>query len=297
MHTAFDEIDLDVALPVGEHALAIHAANGSAPAGPGQRIGRDCVRVGHDPLVIRACHGTAHNLDTVGGNLSIQGGAGQDTGQIYDVLDKGSGQYTVNFLGVTKPFFSLNSLGVEDLTLNVHGTGSTVKIEGTPAIMTRVNGGGGNDQFLLSPTAQNLSQFGGGLVLRGNGGSDHVHLYDKNSAHPADEFLVTGNSVSRDHFGDLSYDGMENITLNLGNAANKVELFGTKATTKVTIKGNGGNDVFNITDAPKSAVVLDGGAGMDVMKWSTGDAPSDPDSGFNLIDKISIEQTQFPIRF
>ena len=200
----------------------------------------------------------------------------------------------MSFLGVSKPFFSLSSLGVEDLTLNVHGTGSTVKIEGTPAIMTRANGGGGNDQFLLSPTAQNLSQFGGGLVLRGNGGSDHVRLYDKNSAHPADEFLVTGATVSRDHFGGLSYEGMENITLNLGNAANKVELHGTKATTAVTINGNGGNDVFNITDAPKSAVVLDGGAAVDVMQWNTGDLASDPDSGFNLINRISIEQTQFP---
>jgi hypothetical protein len=235
------------------------------------------------------------DLDAIGGNLNIQGGTGEDTATVNDGQDTGYGQYTVGSFGVTKFGFWFGTLGVEDMTLNVHKTGSTVRIDGTPAMMTRINGGAGNDQFLVSPTAQKLSQLGGGLVLDGNGGSDHVRLYDQNSAHAADEFLVTGNSVARTNFGDLSYTGMEHLTLNLGNAANNVRLHGTSVGTAVTIKGNGGNDVFDVTDAPKSAVVLDGGAGFDVLEWNTGDALSAPDSGFDLITRISIEQTKLPL--
>jgi hypothetical protein len=235
------------------------------------------------------------DLDAIGGNLSIQGGTGHDTAELNDGQDNGFGQYTVVSTGVSKFGFSFSVLGVDDLTLNVHKTGSSVKIDGTPAMMTRVNGGSGNDQFLISPTAQKLSILGGGLVLNGKGGSDHVRLYDQNSAHPADEFTVTGNAVIRDNFGDLSYTGMEHLTLNLGNAANDVRLHGTSAGTAMTIKGNGGNDDFTITDAPKSAVVLDGGAGFDVMEWATGVLASNPASGYDLISRVSIEQTKFPI--
>src|SRR5262245_21915463 len=235
------------------------------------------------------------DLDAIGGSLNVQGGTGADTGVLHDEDDDGFGQYTLSSVAVNKFGFSFGTLGIEDLTLNVHGTGSTVSIDGTPAMMTRVNGGAGNDQFLLSPTAKNLAQLGGGLVLDGKGGSDHVRLYDQNSAVPGAEFTVTGAAVTRTNFGDLAYEGMENLTLNLGNAANNVTLHGTKATTDVTIYGNGGNDKFTVTDAPKSDVLLDGGAGFDVMEWATGDAVGDPGSGYDLITQVSIEQTQFPV--
>jgi hypothetical protein len=237
------------------------------------------------------------DLDAIGGSLNIQGGTGADTGVLHDETDAGSGQYTVGAFGVNKLGFSFGTLGVEDLTLNVHFAGSTVRIDGTPAALTRVNGGAGNDQFLLAPTAQDLAQLGGGMILDGKGGSDHVRLYDQNSAVATEEFTVTGNSVARDDFGDLSYEGMENLTLNLGNGANKVRLHGTSAGTAVTIHAGGGNDTFDVTDAPKSAVLLDGGAGFDVLKWDTGVAASDPSSGFALITRVSVERTDFPIQF
>ncbi|HKB00881.1 MAG TPA: hypothetical protein VKD90_01620, partial [Gemmataceae bacterium] len=246
--------------------------------------GADSFQIGHG------------DLDTIGGALNIQGGTGADTAVLDDTDDVAFGQYTLTSTGVSKFGFSFGTLGVEDLTLKVHGTGSTVSIDGTPAIMTRVNGGAGNDQFLLSPTAKNLFQLGGGLVLDGKGGNDHVRLYDQNSAVPAAEFTVTGNAVTRNNFGDLSYTGMENLTLNLGNGANNVRLHGTSAGTAVNIYGNGGNDTFDVTDAPKSPVLLNGGAGFDVLEWNTGVAAGDANSGFAFITKVSIEQTQFPIQ-
>ncbi|HEX3146693.1 MAG TPA: hypothetical protein VHR66_01240 [Gemmataceae bacterium] len=236
-----------------------------------------------------------NDLDAIGGNLSLDGGSGRNSVTFNDQSDTGYGQYTVGSYGVSKAYFQASMLHFDNMFLNLHNTGSTVRIDGTPATLNTITGGDGNDQFLLSPTAQNLAQLGGGLILDGKRGMDHVRLYDKNSTDAADELTVTGSTVVRDHFGDLSYDNMENLTLNLGDAANKVDLHGTSAATKVTINGNGGKDIFNVTDAPKSEVLLNGGAGFDIMQWNTGVKPSDLDSGFDLIARVSIEQTDLPL--
>ena len=269
----------------GADDFRVFSTPGSTQAHLAGNAGADVFRVG------------AGDLDLIGGKLQIDGGSGRDSAVINDEDDTGYGQYTVTQFGVSKAYFQAGLFLVDDVSLFVHQTGSTVKVDGTPAPITRVTGGAGNDQFLLSPTAHDLARLSGGLILEGGRGNDHVRLYDRNSQVAGAEFTVTGDSVVRDDFGDLSYAGMESLTLNLGNGANKVRLHGTSAGTAVTLRGNGGNDTFNVVDAPKSAVLVDGGTGFDVLQWNTGVAPSAEGSGFDFLTRVSVENTQFPIQF
>jgi 6-phosphogluconolactonase (cycloisomerase 2 family) len=107
--------------------------------------------------------------------------------------------------------------------------------------------GAGNDQVTLAGAGNSLAAFGSQITINGGTGSDTLNVVDTGDT-TARSVAVTGTSIlgltPGNASGGFFYNGLEQVDLSLGTAADTVAVTGTSAAT--TINGGGGADSITV---------------------------------------------------
>ena len=97
---------------------------------------------------------------------------------------------------------------------------------------------------------------------------------DQHLATAGEVYQVSDQSIKTDK-AIVGLNGIKTVSMNLGSGNDTVNISSTAGLNSLTLKGNQGNDQFNVAFDPQSLTqfVLDGGAGTNGLKT---DAPSQP---------------------
>ncbi len=187
-------------------------------------------------------------------NDSLAGGAGNDTldgGTGADTLDGGTGSDTVTYAGAAAGVavnLAAGTGGDGDTLIsieNVVGSGFADTITGATAGGGALDGGGGNDIFILG---------GAGNTVIGGAGSDTVSYAGAGAGVAIDLASGTGGS------GD-SYSGVENA---IGSAY--ADTITGAAVSGARLDGGAGDDIIIIINGTNTTVV--GGSGSDTVSYA-----------------------------
>jgi hypothetical protein len=198
------------------------------------------------------------DVDSIGGDLVLHGGNGDDAAIVNDQNDLGNDTYTVTTNQVSKPNFLLLYDGLESLTLNAGADDNTININSTlPSTAVVVNAGAGNDTIHLSPLALHLGQIHGAVTVNGQAGKDKVIAHDEVFAlGAASPYTLARTKMDRAGFGGLTFATIERLQLNLGTGNDIVNVTEFNRDVLFALYGNEGADTFNVTILPS---VLDTG--------------------------------------
>jgi hypothetical protein len=152
--------------------------------------------------------------------------------------------------------------GVVSLTVNGGTAGDTFDILSTLAgVSTVLNGGLGNDAFLVTPTSQNLDAIAGALTLNGGGGTaDKVTVNDQGSA-ATHTYNLTGSSLGRSGAATIFYSLVESFLVNGGSGGNAFVLAALPTATAVTLSGGSGTNTLTGPNADTSWTISSAGGG------------------------------------
>ena len=152
------------------------------------------------------------------------------------------------------------------LTINGSSRGSTYAINGT-SMPTLLNAGAGNDKFVITPAFENLGHIAGTLSIEGGGGTDSVIVDDQDDT-GKDTYTITASSIQRTGSAEITYEGVNAVTINGGASENIVyNVDGTHAGTPVTINAGTGDNTFNVSPVDQN---LDNIAGQLIVSAATG---------------------------
>jgi hypothetical protein len=166
----------------------------------------------------------------------------------YDALSGRSrvaraGYAAIDFAGIS--FAAQITAGSGDDTFNIEGK--------DPACFLVIWGGGGNNTFNVSPTAQNLDGVRGALAIFGTGpgttgGSATLTINDQ--ADPIDRgWRLTRGGVTLTTVVGIGYQDVKQVTVNAGGGNNSFNVEGLTATIPVTVNAGTG------TTAVKGGVI------------------------------------------
>jgi hypothetical protein len=212
--------------------------------------GTDTVTLGSNA---RSLNGTLVNFF---GPVNVSNTSGHTTLIVDDSGDsKGHGVIITNnsISGLSPAAIGYTGGQVSSLTIDgptAATAGSVYRIESTAAgTATSVNGGAGNDGFIITPSSQNFGAIAGALTVNGGGGTNLLTIHDlKDPA--ADTYTIAVGSVQRTGSAGLTYSGIQSLIIGGGLVGNTFNINSTASGTPVFIGGGGGNDLFNI--APSS---------------------------------------------
>jgi hypothetical protein len=207
----------------------------------------------------------SHNLDNLGADVVINGGAGSDSLDVWDDYSTSSNSYEVGSNYVYRSFgATAGYFGVENVGLYAGNGNDGIAVVATSfGTTTTVDGGGGNDLFGITAPSGNLGALAGALTVGGGLGNDSVALYDTADAND-DGYTITYGSVTRSGVLPISYDSMEALAVNAGSGNNYVAVVSTAAGTATTVNGGDGNEVVDANLAGLGgALTVNGGAGGD----------------------------------
>jgi hypothetical protein len=248
---------------------------------------------------------TSHFLNNIQGNLTLNGGLGVDTLNVFDQNDGGNATYTLTAGSVTRAGTALISYGGVHLInfvninggsgndiYNVNGTESfyattldtgsgqdTVNVQatgGSGGTLT-VDLGNGTDTINVTPTSRSLNNIQGNLTLNTPffHGVDTLNVFDQNDGNN-DTYTLTAGSVTRTGSALISYGGLfslfnvVNINGGSGNAIYNVN--GTMVGAATTLDTGSGQDTVNVRATGGSSGKLavntttgNGGGGADVV--------------------------------
>jgi hypothetical protein len=192
-------------------------------------------------------------LDDLRGPLTVHGtgvtGLGGDDG-----ANPAGHTYTFTATGMTRDGIApVTFTGVASVQM-VAGTGNdAVNVVGVPAGgLLHFYGGGGANTFTVSPTAHNLDDLPGILLLSGSGpgpdgGTAALTVNDQANAAPSDWHLENGTLV-RQHRD--------------GAAVTRIDY---RDVSTLTLNGGGGNVFTDAGTAGSNRIVLNGGAGANTL--------------------------------
>ncbi len=147
--------------------------------------------------------------------------------------------------------FAARSVGVGDNTFNIESLANN--------LITRIYGGGGRDDFHVSPLAQNLHNLSGILDLHGEfpgGGTGNASLTVNDQGHTAARNWVFE-------------PGALVAFPSAGSAAGLIQIY-FSVFNSVVANGGGGGDTFNVVGtAAGTPVTVNGGGGTDTLDYST----------------------------
>ncbi len=231
--------------------------------------------------------GGTHDLDSIGGHVTVNGGGGfGDTILLQDDLDGGADEYVVegSFGGgdITKTTFDLHYSSAESIVLNANNHDNDIRVESLGVLTSLdVYANGGDDDILLSPTALNLGTLDWYMDVDGGDGFDEMFLYDQNSG-VTGPYWVTDSNASRQGWLGTDYVDLERLSWQLNAEANTFNVLSTQPGTNMYVNGRQGDDVFNVT-APSSYVTLFGSSGVDTLNYTATDGNDEIELGGNLI--------------
>ena len=244
--------------------------------------GNDAVRVGPGATV-----------DGIAGLLIVNGGdAGSDTLQVDDLGTIGpetafltsSRIWGLGMPGSSEASNGITYGGIEALTLRLGVRADTVNVRSTASGATTTIFTGGtatanvvNVSSTAALTNGDLDSIAGTLVIVGESGADTVNAYDADAITATGFVSATrvwglGMPGSSATAGGISYSGLEQLNLSLGQRADTTNVRGTASGTVTTIfTGSGSANVVNVSsDAPAASGNVDTLAGQLVVNGQSG---------------------------
>jgi Ca2+-binding RTX toxin-like protein len=218
---------------------------------------------GNDTMRISFIDG---NLDTIDGNVILNGNGGSDTLSVWDDLVAFTDTYTITATTLSRPFAALMTYQtMEGVSLNAQSGNNIVHVQSTAAATPlTVNANGGNDTINVG--TGNLDSLPGAVAVNGGAGTDNVNVQD-HTANFSDTYSISSTLVDRNIFGGMNYATVEGLILNAQPGSNMFNISSTSASTSTMINAGNGNDIFNVgggnMDAIDGTLTLNGQAGSD----------------------------------
>ncbi len=209
-------------------------------------IGADLVYLGSTATPSGATGGL---LSGIQGQVVLQGG-NADTVVLDDSGDSVAQTATLTTSQITGMGMgagaSVQFGSMASLQLQLGSGADNLSITGA-ASNVDIDMGGGNDQVRLAGTDDTLAGFASQLSISGGQGNDSLSVVDTADT-VARTVTVTATGIlgltPGNASGGFFYDGLEQVGLSLGTAADTVTVSGTSAAT--TISGGGGADAFSV---------------------------------------------------
>ncbi|MDZ4782073.1 MAG: serine hydrolase [Planctomycetia bacterium] len=280
--------------------------------------GNDVVRVGQ----------TAANLQLVDG-LFIDGQTGTDSIELFDsnkvIGDDFFGQYDVEATSVTRyvtggfvinpnpPKYTVDFAGMENLALTTTDGADRIRVHGTTSGEVIIHGGAGSDILTTTPSTQNMERVRD-LSFFGEAGVDGIVINDQQNPYShktlSREYDVSASQVARTMAGrvtplavDVSYNSVENLTLNTGDQGDHIDVANTTS-GEVVIHAGPGNDFVNASTTSQNMesvndLIVDGGAGNDTLNILDANNPYDlgPGGGVYAVTTDAVSRFDEHILF
>jgi hypothetical protein len=265
----------------GSHSLTINGGTGS-------------VAVNLSP--------TARNLDTLGGNVTLNGSStGFTTLTLNDQAHPVGNFFVLNASLVSLPqtrfisFNQINALIINGGTGTV-AIGNTFNVQSTAAnTAVTIHAGGRNDTINVGNAANTLDDIHGPLTVDGQAGTDTLNVNDQGSTTPH-LYSVTSTRVIRAPGGPtIDYSNIEILNFHPGvtilpppGNGNTVDVESTDANTAVEVDAGGditvnvGNDQTGLDDLQGPVLVLANGGTEDMV-------------GLNVNDQITADGQQYSL--
>jgi hypothetical protein len=275
----------------GLKALTLNTGSAAAPANPWSFINVSSTAAGTATTVNAGSSyqvqvgGGVGRLDGVLGPVTVNGlgydalnivDNGGSTGYVYTLsYDALSGRSRVARAG----YSAIDFAGISFAAQILAGSGDdTFNIEGKdPACYLSIWGGGGNNTFNVSPTAQNLDGVRGAIAIQGTGpgttgGSATLTINDQ--ADPIDRgWRLTRGGVALTTVVGISYQDVNQVTVNAGGGNNSFNVEGLTSTTPVTINAGTSTTAVNVggignTLDPLAGSLIVHGAGVTTVNFN-----------------------------
>lgn len=216
---------------------------------------------------------TSDNLDFISAALTIQGNTDpgntdNDTLVLHDTANVFADTYQITNMTLDRDVIqTMNYNGLETIQIDSGSGGAVFNVTSLLSITTlNLNTGGGNDSVNIGAGTLNADLVDGNINLFGQGGTNDVLIWHDESNTSTATYTVTSSSLTRTGAGTVTYGTIEVIVIEGGSGTDIIEVTSTAATTRVTARGNGGNDQFqlaygNLNTLP-ALVHVEGGAGV-----------------------------------
>jgi hypothetical protein len=208
---------------------------------------------------------TAQFLDNILGDVTFKGGSGgTDVLDAFDQLDTFNDTYTETSSYVQRTFSARLNYSAVDQVYVYSGTANvTHQVQSTAAGVTMtITGSTGNDAVQIAPTARNLGNIAGNLVVNGAGGVNSLTVDDQSNP-AASTWTVTGSTVSRTGSATITYSSMSaGVIINGrsggGGGTETYNIVGTSTNNPVTINAGTGNHAFVVSPAAQNLDAIQG---------------------------------------
>src|SRR5205085_281893 len=137
-------------------------------------------------------------------------------------------------------------------------------------VSTTINLNSGDDTMWMANGSGNVAALAGAVTVNGGGDVDNLVLFDSAST-DGDDTTINSSSVIQPGMALLSWgNGVENLYIDGAQGNNNFFLDSSNASTQVSVKGGGGNDVMFISNvthnlASTGAAIFDGQAGANSL--------------------------------
>ena len=266
----------------GSNWVAILAANGTVIVNEGS--GTDVVELGSNAAATPRGVDTGGNVNGIAGGVTVAGGSGSDSLYLDETGDSSS---TGNDGTLTSSTITGLGLGAgitytaQELVSLALGGGSTEFAVESTSTQTTVDTGAGNDTVDVSSDGKlglgTLSGLSAPLTIDGQGGTDTLNISDF-----ADAAVGSGRLTSSAFTGfgiaGIGYAGFEAVNVQLGKAADTLDVVSTYLQATTTIRAGPGGDTVNVSS---DSGLLSGIAGHLVVdgQSGTGDVLNVSDAG------------------
>ncbi len=235
---------------------------------------------------------TAHNLDDIRGDVTVNGGsAGFSSLTLNDQAFSTGNDFFVSASVISRGFtpaaFRFNQIN----TLIINGSTGTVAIGNTFDVQSiaantavTIHAGGRDDTITVGNAANTLDDIRGPLTVDGQAGTDTLNINDQGSTTPH-LYSVTSTRVIRAPGGPtINYSNIERLNFHSGRTilpppgnGNTVDVESTDANTAVEIAAGGditvnvGNDQTGLDDLQGPVLVLAQGDPEDMVGLNVND--------------------------
>ncbi len=262
---------------------------------------------GDDTLNVAAA---SNDFDTfISGVLTFSGGVGgfdrillDDTGDggddPYDITSVAPDLFTpasshdfTKEIGGTLRFF--NDVELFDLDANAgNNTISLLGNGGLPANLDlNVNGGGGDDDFVLGDGSTGIAFYDADLIFNGGAGNDSAIVQGQGLV--GSTYTVTTNLLTNQLLiNGISYSLVEDVVVNAGNSNDTVNVQSLTFSTDATINTGNGNDTVNVGNA-NTVELVDGTVDVNMLGGNDTLNYNDAANGFGdtyILDGFNISR-------
>ena len=216
-------------------------------------------------------------LDAIEGEVLVNGEGGSDALRLSDQNNAFPDEWDITASSAVRPAFGGATYAtIESLRLDAglfsaepgtrpgarsgerrgggpEGGGDNVFNIASLSAPTTINGGAGDDDFIVGSDGMLAPLNGFPLTVNGQSGIDDLFV-DDTFGTAADSFAIAGASVSRNGAAVVTHGTIERVHVNLGSGNNTVNLDATAANVPVTLFAGAGDDVVRVGGGNLAAI-------------------------------------------